>query len=41
MKELYEVEGNREEAKYCSGMDWKSAEEVFLDGANEFPDNRV
>jgi arsenite oxidase large subunit len=41
MKELYEAEGNREEAKYCAGMDWKSAEEVFLDGANEFPDNRV
>jgi len=41
MKELYEAEGNREEAKYFAGMDWKSAEEVFLDGANEFPNNRV
>ncbi len=41
IKELYEAEGNREEAKYCAGMDWKSAEEVFLDGASEFPDNRV
>lgn len=41
MKELYEAEGNYEEAKYCSGMDWKTAEEVFLDGATEFPDNRV
>jgi len=41
MKELYEAEGNYEEAKYCAGMDWKSAEEVFLDGASEFPDNRV
>lgn len=41
MKELYLAEGNQEEAKYCSGMDWKTAEEVFLDGANDFPDNRV
>ena len=41
MKELYEAEGNYEEAKYCSGMDWKDAAEVFEDGASEFPDNRV
>ncbi|MGB9873342.1 MAG: arsenate reductase (azurin) large subunit [Hydrogenobacter sp.] len=41
MKELYEAEGKYEEAKYCAGMDWKTAEEVFLDGANDFPDNRV
>ncbi len=41
MKELYEAEGNYKEAKYCSGMDWKDAAEVFEDGASEFPDNRV
>ncbi len=41
MKELYEAEGNYREAKYCSGMDWESAAEVFEDGASEFPDNRV
>jgi len=41
MKELYEAEGNYEEAKYCAGMDWKTPEEVFLDGSNDLPDNRV
>lgn len=41
MKELYEAEGNHEEAKYFSGYDWKTDEDVFLDGASDFPDNKV
>jgi arsenite oxidase large subunit len=41
LRELYTAAGNQEMADRFREMEWKSDEEVFLAGAQEFGDNRV
>lgn len=41
LRELYAVDGNQEMADRFKEMEWKSDEEVFLAGSQEFGDNRI
>jgi arsenite oxidase large subunit len=41
LEAAYQKEGKAEQAQRFSGFTWKTDEEVFLAGAQEFPDNTV
>jgi len=41
LRELYQAEDNGEAASRFEGFDWRTDEDVFLAGAQEFPDNRI
>jgi len=41
LEEAYRKQGKTAEAKRFSGFDWKTDEDVFLAGAEEFPNNAV